>query len=95
MNLLDQSAEFPNFFVNPNVILEVGARGSAKRQKMIVFELPCRVGLLDDLDRLFRPPARQNALADRERAGAPLAQAIDVGAAELAEQIETEGISPR
>ena len=95
MNLLDQCAEFSNFFVNPNVILQIGARGAAKRQKMIVFELPRRVRLLENLDGLFRPSARQDALANGQRARAPLAQTIDVGAAELAEKIETEGISPR
>ena len=73
MNLLDQSAEFLNFFMDPNVILQIGARGAAKRQKMIVFELPRRVGLLENLDGLFRPSARQDTLANGQRARAPLA----------------------
>ena len=81
--------------MDPNVILQIGARGAAKRQKMIVFELPRRIGLLEDLDSLFWPSTRQHALANGQRARAPLAQAIDMGAAELTEKIETEGISPR
>ena len=95
MNLLDQSAKLSNFFVNPNVILQIGPRGTAKCQKMIVFELPRRVGLLENLDGFFRPSARQHTLADGQRARAPLAQASDVSAAKFAEKIETEGISPR
>ena len=81
--------------MDPNVILQIGARGAAKRQKMLVFELPRRIGLLEDLDGLFWPSARQDTFADGQHARAPFTQAIDMGAAEFAEKIEMEAISPR
>ena len=85
MNLLDQSAELPDFFVDPNIILQIRAAGLAKREKMIVFELPRGVGLLEDLDGFFGSSAREHAFANDQRARTPLAQTIDVRAAELAE----------
>ncbi len=42
--MLDQSAELPDFFVDPNIVLKVGLRRPAKLEEMIVFELPGRVG---------------------------------------------------
>src|SRR5262249_34405416 len=62
---------------------------------MGIFQLPGGIRTADGPDLFFGPTAGQHALADCQRARSPLAQAMHVGAAQFANDIDVEGVAPR
>src|SRR6185369_12317102 len=81
--------------IDPDVVGNIVAGLGAELEEMLILRFPSRIALGKSFDGFGRAAAGQHPAPFDIGAGPPFAEAIDMDAAVLGEQIQTKRVAPR